>query len=67
MPSVTLETAPLRLEQKQRICRQITQILAKEIGLPPQTFYIFIKENPLENIAVGGKLLAEHSKNDDNV
>lgn len=59
MPSVTLEMAKLSKEQKQTLVREITESVSKVSGIPAEGIYVFIKENDLDNIGVGGKLLSD--------
>ncbi len=62
MPSITLEVAKLSKEQKQILAKEFTDTASRVTGLPPEAFYIFIKENDLENISVGGRLLSDKMK-----
>ena len=59
MPSVTLELARLSKEQKRTLVSEITETVSKVTGLPAEGIYVFIKENDLDNIGVGGKLLSD--------
>ena len=59
MPSITMELAPLSKEKKAQLVKEVTESTSRATGLPPESIFVFIKENPLENIGVGGKLLSD--------
>ncbi|MDE5879277.1 MAG: tautomerase family protein [Desulfovibrio sp.] len=59
MPAIIMELAPLEKEKKAQLVREVTESTSRLTGLPPEAIFIFIKENSLENIGVGGKLLAD--------
>lgn len=59
MPAIIMELAPLDKEKKARLVREVTESTSRATGLPPGAIFVFIKENSLENIGVGGTLLAE--------
>lgn len=59
MPVITIEAAKLNKEQKVRMSKEMTKIAAEVMQLPEQTIYVFIKENELDNIGVGGILLSD--------
>lgn len=59
MPAIIMELAPLDKEKKARLVSEVTESVSRATGLPPQSIFIFIKENSLENIGVGGQLLAD--------
>lgn len=60
MPVITFEITKLTKEQKKKIVEDFTDTASKVTGLPHESFYIFLKENDLRNVAVGGKLLDEN-------
>ena len=62
MPVITVEAAILDMEQKRRLASELTDVAARILGMPEETIYVFLKENPLENIGVGGRLLSEMKK-----
>lgn len=62
MPTITFETAKLSKEQKQTVVKEFTETAVKVTGLPPEAFYIFLKENDLENVGVGGQLLSDRKQ-----
>lgn len=59
MPAIIMELAPLEKEKKAVLVREITESVSKATGLPPQSIFVFIKENSMENIGVGGTLLSD--------
>ena len=59
MPVITLEAAKLTKEQKQQLTKEFTESAARITGSPESVFYVFIKENDLDTVGVGGQLLSD--------
>lgn len=59
MPVITFEAAALTKEQKQTLVKEFTETAARVTGLPEAGFYVFIKENAMDNVGVGGQLLSD--------
>lgn len=59
MPVITLEAAHLTYEQKQQLAKEFTESAARIMNTSPSAIYVFLKENDLDHIGVGGKLLSE--------
>ena len=59
MPVITLEAGQLSKVQKEQLATELTASAARIMGIPEAGFYIFLKENAPENIAVGGTLLSD--------
>jgi len=59
VPVITLETAKLSKEQKSQLVKEFTESASKITGIPKQAFNVILKENELDNIGVGGKLLSD--------
>ena len=59
MPIITLECSYLTKEQKAELAREFTATASRVMAIPSQAFVVLVKENALENIAVGGQLLAD--------
>ena len=58
MPYVSIRVAgTLTKEQKQNICKGVTEVISREANKPPEAVLIFIDEVAHENIAKAGKLL----------
>lgn len=57
MPLVNIKIAgesPTR-EQKERVIKAVTDVLAKELGKNPATTFVIIEEVPTDNWGVGGE------------
>ena len=59
MPVITLEAASLNKEQKKQLVKEFTESAARIMNMPKDSFYVFLKENALDNVGVGGILLSE--------
>lgn len=59
MPAITIEAAKLSKEQKRELVTELTKVASEIMNVPEQAFMIFVKENELDNIGFGGKLLSE--------
>lgn len=59
MPVITIEAAKLTKEQKAVLTKEMTETASRVMNLPPQAFYVFLKENEPDNIGVGGTLLSD--------
>lgn len=58
MPYVNIRLAgKLERQQKEEICRGVTDVIARVANKPKDSILIFIDEDQHENIAQGGKLL----------
>jgi 4-oxalocrotonate tautomerase len=60
MPYVSIRVAgTLTRDQKKKIVRGVTDVIAEAAGKPKESILIFIDEESRENIAKGGLLLDE--------
>jgi 4-oxalocrotonate tautomerase len=59
MPVITLEAGKLNKEQKSQLVKEFTGIASKVMNVPEQAFIVLLKENELDNIGFGGKLLSD--------
>jgi len=63
MPNITIEGPQIKdMEKKRELVREMTNVAAGAFGLPKETIIIVIKENPPENVAIGGTLLIDRKK-----
>ena len=60
MPNVTIDGPKIKdLNIKRRLIKEITDALEKAYKIPRNAYNIVIRENPPENVGVGGVLLAD--------
>ncbi len=58
MPYVNIRLAgQLNIEQKEKICAEVTDAIARIAEKPKESILVFIDEVARENIASGGRLL----------
>lgn len=57
MPTITIEGPPISLESKRALVRRLTEVASEIYQIEHIT--VLIKENPPENVGVGGQLLAD--------
>ena len=62
MPVITLEAGSLTKEQKEQLAKELTETASRITGIPAQGFITMLKENPYDNVAVGGTLISERGK-----
>ena len=63
MPNITLEGPRIEnLDTKRELVKTVTDAAVKAFGLPEKTIVVVIKENPPENVGVGGKLVIDMRK-----
>ena len=60
MPTITVEGPPISLEQKRALVNRLTETAAEIYQIEHIT--VLIKENPPENVGVGGQLLADRQQ-----
>ena len=60
MPTATCDGPPVQdLEKKRALVGEITDALERYYGFPREAYVVVIKENPNENVGVGGELIAD--------
>jgi 4-oxalocrotonate tautomerase len=59
MPNIMVDGPPLDVDKKRVMAKEMTDSAAKAYGLPAAAFVVVIKENPPENVSVGGCLLCD--------
>jgi 4-oxalocrotonate tautomerase len=63
LPNVTIDGPKIdNLEIKRVLVKEITDALEKAYKLSRQAYIVIIKENPSENVGVGGKLVMDSAK-----
>ena len=60
MPTATVEGPAIEdLDKKRELTRAVTDAMEKAYGLPRQVYVVVIKENPPQNVGVGGELVCD--------
>ena len=60
MPNICIEGPIIKdLEKKRVLVEQLTDAAVKAYGLSREAIVVLIKENPPENVGVGGKLIID--------
>jgi 4-oxalocrotonate tautomerase len=63
MPNITIDGPVIRDVEKRRVLvREITDAAEKAYGIRREAFVVIIRENPQENVAVGGELLSDRKR-----
>ena len=62
MPFIQFDGPELTKEKKAELVEKLTQASVEVLGIPEQAFQVLIKENSMDNIGAGGKLLSEMHK-----
>jgi 4-oxalocrotonate tautomerase len=59
MPIITTSGPQLTVEQKRRLADGLTKVMCEVYNRPAEQIIVIIRENPPENVAIGGKLVAD--------
>ena len=59
MPTAYVEGPALSPEKKKQLGVEITDVLERVYGLPRNVYVVIVRENPPENVCVGGKMVSE--------
>lgn len=59
MPLIVYEAGQTTPEVKAELIRQLTEVAAKVTGIPQELFFVTIREQPDDHIAVGGVTVTE--------
>jgi 4-oxalocrotonate tautomerase len=62
MPTIIVDGPPVSTEQKRELVKKLTKAAVEVYRIEHIT--VLIRENPPENVGVGGQLLADRRKSD---
>jgi 4-oxalocrotonate tautomerase len=62
MPFIQFDGPQMNKEKKAELVAKLTQTAHEVLGIPEQAFSVIIRENSMDNIGAGGKLLSETHK-----
>lgn len=59
MPVITIDLWPVSHEQRVELIRNLTKTASEITKLPPQTFFVYVREYPKDAIGTGGIPLSQ--------
>lgn len=62
MPFIQFDGGQMSKEKKTELVAKLTEAAQEVLGIPSQAFSVLIRENSMDNIGQGGKLLSELHK-----
>jgi 4-oxalocrotonate tautomerase family enzyme len=62
MPVITIDGPVLSFEKKEKLVKEVTQLVSDITSIPKEAYVIFIKENSYDNMGQGGILISEKLK-----
>lgn len=62
MPTVTIEGPSLPLDNKRQLVLSITDMISRSYKWPAERIIVIVHENPDENVARGGILIADKKR-----
>ncbi|SDC50533.1 4-oxalocrotonate tautomerase family enzyme [Geotoga petraea] len=62
MPFIQFDGGKMTKEKKAELVAKLTETAQEVLGIPTQAFSVIIRENDMDNIGQGGKLLSENHK-----
>jgi len=62
MPFISIEAGKMTKEQKKELIEKFTRSASEVLKIPKNAFMVMIKENDLDNIGTGGKVLSDLMK-----
>ncbi|MBE3125036.1 MAG: 4-oxalocrotonate tautomerase DmpI [Longimicrobiales bacterium] len=63
MPTIVIEGPPLGdIEKKRRLVAEVSAAASTAFGIPVAAMVVIIKDNPPENVGVGGRLLSDRKE-----
>ena len=62
MPFIQFDGGQMTKEKKVELVAKLTQASKEVLGIPEQAFQVLIRENSMDNIGSGGKLLSDMQK-----
>lgn len=59
MPFIQMEAGKYTNEQREQLISGFTKVASEALGIPAEKFIVLLKENPMDNWGVGGKMLSK--------
>jgi len=62
MPNIYIEGPQIKdLDKKRTLVKEMTDAAEKAYGIARQAYVVIIRENPPENVGIGGQLIVDRS------
>jgi len=62
MPLINVSGPAIGTDRKRKLAEGLTKVAAEAYGLPADAIIVIIQENPPENVATGGVLVADRHR-----
>jgi len=62
MPVIQIDVGKISKEQKTELIKAFTEKASSILNIPEKSFVVLIRENPEDNVGIGGIPLAERNK-----
>ncbi len=59
MPNIYVDGPPIDIEVKRTFVKEVTDAAVKAYNIPAQGIIVVVRENPAENVSIGGCLLCD--------
>ena len=62
MPVITIDGPVFSVEKKEKLAKEMTELISNVTSIPKDAFVILFHEHPYESMAQGGILISEKMK-----
>ena len=62
MPVIRVDGPQISVDKKRELVKRLTEVAAEVYGMGKEHIIVLIRENPPENVGVGGELIADRRK-----
>ena len=65
MPVIVFEGSKMEVDKKKELISALTMASAQVTGIAPESFIVYIHENAMDSIGVGGEMLTDYWRRDE--
>jgi len=62
MPVIRVDGPQISVDKKRELAKRLTEAAAEVYGMDKERIIVLIRENPPENVSVGGELVVDRRK-----
>lgn len=62
MPVIRVDGPQISVDKKRELAKRLTEVTAEVYGIGKEHIIVLIRENLLENVSIGGELIADRRK-----